>query len=133
MAVTPRSLVVEAQDEELSPLRLMDPPANIRLACTRIVAGLAAANRDSHRFPDPNRLDLEPSDNLHVAFGWAAHFCFGAALSRHEGQIAFHKLLSRISRPRLLEESLTWRDNVGVQSLTSLRISFEADRSMEQG
>ncbi len=93
----------------------------------RIVAGLAAANRDPNRFPDPDRLDLERGDNRHVAFGWAAHFCFGAPLARSEGQIAFNKLLGRLSRPKLLEENLAWRTNVGFRSLTSLRISFDPD------
>jgi cytochrome P450 len=71
----------------------------------RIVAGLAAANRDPNRFPDQDRLDLERGDNRHVPFGWAAHFCFGAPLARSEGQIAFNKLLGRLSRPKLLEEN----------------------------
>ena len=95
----------------------------------RIVAGLAAANRDPKRFPDPDRLDLLRSDNRHVAFGWAAHFCFGAPLARMEGQIALNKLLSRLSRPKLLEETLKWRSNAGFRSLTSLRISFDSDTS----
>ncbi len=98
----------------------------------RIVAGLAAANRDPNRFPDPDRLDLERGDNRHVAFGWAAHFCFGAPLARSEGQIAFNKLLGRLSGPKLVEEKLAWRTNVGFRSLTSLRISFDPDMSSKR-
>ena len=49
---------------------------------SRIVVVLAAANRDPNRFPDPDRLDLLREDNRQVAFGWAAHFCFGAPLAR---------------------------------------------------
>jgi pimeloyl-[acyl-carrier protein] synthase len=92
----------------------------------RVVAGLAAANRDPNRFPDPDRLDLLRSDNRHLAFGWAAHFCFGAPLARMEGQIAFNVLLKRISHPALLDERLEWRANAGLRGLTSLNISFDA-------
>ena len=98
-----------------------------------VVAGLAAANRDPNRFADPDRLDLVRADNRHLAFGRAAHFCFGAPLARMEGQIAFNKLLSRLSNPKILEDKLTWRSNAGLRSLTSLNISFEpGQRSRER-
>ena len=91
----------------------------------RVVAALAAANRDPNRFADPDDLDLLRSDNRHLAFGWAAHFCFGAPLARLEGQIAFNKLLSRLSHPALMEVKLEWRNNAGLRSLTSLNIRFD--------
>lgn len=92
---------------------------------SRIVVVLAAANRDPNRFPDPDRLNLLREDNRQVAFGWAAHFCFGAPLARMEGQIAFNTLLRRLVNPVLLEETLSWRSNAGLRSLTSLKIGFE--------
>jgi pimeloyl-[acyl-carrier protein] synthase len=92
---------------------------------SRVVAGLAAANRDPDRFPDPDKLDLLRTDNRHLAFGWAAHFCFGAPLARMEGKIAFNKLLRRLSNPVLLDKTWEWRDNAGLRGLTSLNIGFE--------
>src|SRR6266550_5552386 len=50
-----------------------------------VIAVMGAGNRDPERFPDPDRLDLGRVDNRHLAFGWASHFCFGAALARIEG------------------------------------------------
>lgn len=93
---------------------------------SRVVAVLAAANRDPDRFPDPDRLDLLRSDNRHLAFGWAAHFCFGAPLARVECQIAFNTLLRRLVNPALAEQKLQWRQNAGLRGLTRLNIRFSS-------
>jgi pimeloyl-[acyl-carrier protein] synthase len=97
---------------------------------SRIVVVLAAANRDPNRFPEPDRLDLVRQDNRQVAFGWAAHFCFGAPLARMEGQIAFNALLRRLHNPVLLEENLGWRNNAGLRGLISLKIGFDPGRPL---
>jgi pimeloyl-[acyl-carrier protein] synthase len=106
-------------------------PADLQLAGksiqkgSRVVAGLAAANRDPQRFRDPDRLDLLRPDNRHLAFGWAAHFCFGAPLARMEGQIAFNTIMRRLRHPVLLDTKLEWRENAGLRGLTSLHIGFD--------
>jgi hypothetical protein len=86
---------------------------------------MGAANRDPERFPDPDRLDVVRKDNRHLAFGWAAHFCFGAALARLEGQIAFETILRRLPSLELAPDvSLTWRHNLGLRGLTALPVLF---------
>jgi hypothetical protein len=85
---------------------------------------MAAANRDAERFPEPDKLDITRKDNRHLAFGWAAHFCFGAPLARIEGQIAFQSLLSRLPNLALRAGPLVWRENLGLRGLTALPVSF---------
>ncbi len=92
-----------------------------------VIAVMAAGNRDPERFSDPDELDFERADNRHLAFGWAAHFCFGAPLARLEGQIAFETLLARFPRLELTNQKLDWRENLGLRGLKSLRLLYEAN------
>ncbi len=90
-----------------------------------VIAVMGAANRDPERFSEPDRLNITRQDNRHLAFGWAAHFCFGAALARLEGQIAFETLLRRL--PKLALDTTTpleWRHNLGLRGLTALPVVF---------
>jgi pimeloyl-[acyl-carrier protein] synthase len=89
-----------------------------------VIAVMGAGNRDPERFPDPDRLDLARPDNRHLAFGWASHFCFGAALARIEGQICFEAIARRLPDLALEPGPLVWRDNLGLRGLTSLRVTF---------
>src|ERR1700733_346032 len=91
-----------------------------------VVAVLAAGNRDPERFPNPDLLDVKRGDKGHLAFGWAAHFCFGAPLARIEGQIAFSAILRRLRKLELASEDFVWRDNFGLGGLSSLPVRFEA-------
>jgi len=130
------SSIVESAVEEL--LRYESPSQHTaRLAPDDLVLGdkrikkrdavmavMAAANRDPARFPEPDRLDLTRKDNRHVAFGGAAHFCFGAPLARIEGQIAFPTLLRRLPNLALDSAPLVWRQNLGLRGLSALPVTF---------
>jgi cytochrome P450 len=89
-----------------------------------VIAVMGAGNRDPERFPDPNRLDLGRTDNRHLAFGWASHFCFGAPLARIEGQIAFAQLLQRFPNIELAEDEPKYRDTLTLRGLKGLKVKL---------
>jgi cytochrome P450 len=91
-----------------------------------VMAVMAAGNRDPERFPNPDELDLTRTDNRHLAFGWAAHFCFGAALARMEARISYLALLARMEDIRVAvpESTLEWRTNSGLRGLSALPLAF---------
>ena len=89
-----------------------------------VIAVMGAANRDPERFPEPDRLDICRQDNRHLAFAWAAHFCFGAPLARLEGHIAFETMLRRMPYLRLEPGPVKWRANLGFRGLTTLPVTF---------
>ncbi len=93
-----------------------------------VMAMLAAANRDPERFPHPDRLDLARTDNRHLAFGFGAHFCFGAPLARIEGQIAYSTILRRLRNLTLEPQQIVWRPNLALRGLNALWVRFEPAR-----
>ena len=62
-----------------------------------VLCSLSGANRDPEL--GPHMQDFDP-DRIapHLAFGWGAHFCFGAPLARIEGQVALAALVKRFER-----------------------------------
>jgi cytochrome P450 len=90
-----------------------------------VIAVMAAGNRDPERFADPDRFDITRSDNRHLAFGWASHFCFGAALARIEAQLTFAALVRRTANLAMMNDApIVWRENLGLRGMTAFPITF---------
>ncbi|HZI05093.1 MAG TPA: cytochrome P450 [Archangium sp.] len=66
---------------------------------------MASANRDPSAFPDPDRFDItrDSTKQKNVSFGFGAHHCMGAGLSRRELEIGVTMLLERLPGLRLDE------------------------------
>lgn len=62
---------------------------------------LGSANRDEHRYTDPDRFDLHRAAGDHMAFGFGPHFCAGSHLARLEATIGLNALLDRLHHLRL--------------------------------
>jgi hypothetical protein len=68
-----------------------------------------SANRDETVFDQPRRFDVGREPNRHLAFGFGAHYCLGAALARLQISALLTELLPRLrsielaGRPELSE------------------------------
>jgi len=83
-----------------------------------------AANRDPHRFPDPDRLDIERPDIDHHSFGLGAHFCLGASLARLEIQEAVGALVRRIPHMQVELDQVIYRPSLHLHGLESLPVRW---------
>ncbi len=68
----------------------------------QILIGLGAVNKDPTRFPRPHDFDLEANTRPHMAFGFGAHYCLGAALARVQMQEALDALTSSLGCPTIV-------------------------------
>ena len=69
---------------------------------------LNAANRDPEHFDQPDAFIIDRDPNKHVGFGFGAHFCIGAPLSRVEGEVALTALIRRFPTLTLADSVLHW-------------------------
>jgi pimeloyl-[acyl-carrier protein] synthase len=92
--VTPTRYVVRHATEDVSPGEEI-VGATIRRG-EKVVLFLQAANRDPRAFACPHDVDGERQPNPHLAFGFGAHRCPGAAVARIEIQAALQALLETL-------------------------------------
>jgi cytochrome P450 len=132
--------IIDNAVEEI--LRLETPSAGLWRVVTRdteirgvpipkdslLMLRYAAGNRDEAVFDQPEQMDVcRANADDHLAFGQGTHFCPGAMLARKEMQVAFSKLLRRLTKLRLAEgkNDLTHWPNVVLRGLKALHITYE--------
>jgi cytochrome P450 len=90
---------------------------------SRIIAGLAAANRDPEAFgPDADQVRVD-RDNARqqVSFGAGIHHCLGASLARMEGRLSMASLIRRFPDIELDGEP-EWNGRINLRGLSSLPV-----------
>jgi len=85
---------------------------------------VGAANRDSEKFPDPEKLDINRPPVRSLGFGYGIHFCIGAALARMESQVAFETMIRRLPAIHMTVDRPEFRPNYSLRGLTSLPVAF---------
>jgi cytochrome P450 len=56
---------------------------------------LGSGNHDDRRFEDGDSYNIHRPVTQHLGFGYAVHYCMGAALARLEGRVALEEILKR--------------------------------------
>jgi cytochrome P450 len=63
----------------------------------KIWVGIASANRDPRRWPDPTRFDIMRRASGNLAFGTGIHGCVGQMIARMEGEIVLQALAKHVA------------------------------------
>ncbi|MEV8528765.1 cytochrome P450 [Streptomyces sp. NPDC052000] len=94
-----------------------------------VTVSVQAANRDPHKFPDPDRLDINRKATGHLAFGHGAHQCLGQQLARVEMTVAFPALLARFPTLRLAvpPQDVPLRDRANIYGVISLPVTWDKE------
>ena len=90
-------------------------------AGSKILCVLAAANRDTLRWPDAERFDIRRTAAGHLALGVGVHVCVGQNIARAEGQAFLTALAERVSRIDCLGPA-EWQPGNAVRGLRVLPI-----------
>lgn len=88
---------------------------------------IGAANHDEREFgPTAEEFDIRRRPERHLAFGYGAHFCLGAALARMEAKIALEQIHARIPDYAVDPAKAVRFHSSNVTGWTSLPITFSA-------
>ena len=89
-----------------------------------VISLISSANHDPAQFTNPEILDITREYRSHLAFGYGAHFCLGAALAYMESEIALNCLLNRMPNLKLASDIPDWNLRIAIRGLNSLPVTF---------
>jgi cytochrome P450 len=92
-------------------------------AGARVLLSFGAANRDPRVFDDPDLYRVDRNPSQHIAFGFGAHLCLGAQLTRMEAQAVLRELVTRVSRVELVGET-RWSTNSSLRGPAQMRVKL---------
>lgn len=84
---------------------------------------LAAANRDTEAYDNPDEFDITRQDARHVAFGGGKHLCLGAHLARMETQEALLALVQRFPDLRYSDKGYRYHSIPSFRGMESFWVS----------
>jgi cytochrome P450 len=89
-----------------------------------VLLSYPSANRDDEVFTEPFTFDAGRANNRHLAFGFGAHYCLGAALARIELVALFTELLPRLDTIELAGQP-EWTATTFVGGIKHLPIRYK--------
>lgn len=93
-------------------------------AGSRFLLGLAAGNRDTRKFANPDAIDVTRDDIQHLSFGAGRHFCLGAHLARMQLELFFGELVHRFPYMAIGDAKLEREDHVLFPTLKRLPMTL---------
>lgn len=92
-------------------------------ASARVLLCIGAANRDPQVFDDPDEFRVDRNPTEHMAFGFGAHLCLGAQLTRLEAQAVLRELATRVDRIETIGEP-RWSINSTLRGPTKMAVKL---------
>jgi ferredoxin-NADP reductase len=90
----------------------------------RVVLVYGAANRDEHRFTEPDRFDVTRGRFRHLGFGEGMHGCLGAPLARLEAKVALEEALPVLGDYTIAAPPERYRTTPNMYVWDHLHLSF---------
>jgi cytochrome P450 len=89
---------------------------------------IAGANRDPKKFPDPETLDFQRSQDGNMTFGPGLHMCIGHLIAKMEMEELFTALVQRFDGIEVLDDQLDWHPGLPFRGLRSLNVRMQVRR-----